>query len=145
MRAWWALVPVQFSDRGDTRWKTADCCFCLWWSQWCNVNHECHFNILCGGRLCWASGGDGGGVVCFLLQWDHHGWTLTSCHGCWASWQKGLGSHPWSRRACWSFCSCLPVAFRMHAALNWALLFSNLICTKLHLSRKLPKKRLLSY
>lgn len=90
-------------------------------------------------QVCWASGGDGGGVVCFLLQWDHHGWTLTSCHGCWASWQKGLGSHPWSLRACWSLCSCLPVACRMHAALNWALLFSHLICTKLHLSRKLPK------
>lgn len=37
-----------------------------------------------------------GGRACFLLEWDHHVWRLTSCHGCRASWQKVLGSHPWS-------------------------------------------------
>lgn len=37
-----------------------------------------------------------GGCACFLLERDHHVWRLTSCHGCRASWQKVLGSHPWS-------------------------------------------------
>lgn len=53
------------------RWHSLENCWLLsCWSQWCDVNHECHFNILCGGKqntqVCWQ-------------QWRCRRWWVWMC------------------------------------------------------------------
>lgn len=106
---------------------------CLWWAQWCNINHGMSsFYILCrkkqnvwgcvAGAMC-VNVSVGVGPPCLKL---------TSCQGCWASWQRVLGSTPWSPTkepaappAPNSEIIRLSATLRMQAALNMPLVFSS--------------------
>ena len=44
------LIPVQFFDGGDTLVENCWLLLCLWWAQWCSVNHDCHRWIFSAGK-----------------------------------------------------------------------------------------------